>query len=128
MPYIDSVYLSDGASAALGAVKITSIPHISIIDDRKEALSETMRRYKSEMSRVLGEVYLIYKRECQRNGTDKDIAVELLWKTSPVKNQPYNADIHIYLIVRAIDAEPEKAKKTTADILNLFQSMLKLQK
>ncbi len=128
MPYIDSVYLSDGASAALGAVKITSIPHISIIDDRKEALSETMRRYKSEMSRVLDEVYLIYKRECQRNGTDKDIAVELLWKTSPVKNQPYNADIHIYLIVRAIDAEPEKAKKTTADILNLFKSMLKLQK
>ena len=128
MSYIDSVYLSDGSSTALGVVKITSIPHISIINDRKDALSETIQRYKSEMSRVLGEVYLVYKQKCQKNGTDTDIAVELLWKTSPVKNQTHNADIHIYLIVRSINAEPEKAKETTADILNLFQSMLNLQK
>ena len=128
MSYVNSVLLTDGETASLGAVKIASIPHISIIEDKRDGLKEVIQRYKDETSRVLGEVYLIYKRECQRNRINKDVSVELLWKTSRVENQPYNADIHIYLIVRAIDAVPDNAEKMVVDILNLIQTMLNIEK
>ena len=78
MSYVNSVLLTDGETASLGAVKIASIPHISIIEDKRDGLKEVIQRYKDETSRVLGEVYLIYKRECQRNRINKDVSVELL--------------------------------------------------
>ena len=56
MSYVNSVLLTDGETASLGAVKIASIPHISIIEDKRDGLKEVIQRYKDETSRVLGEV------------------------------------------------------------------------
>lgn len=53
---ISTEKLTDGEAIALGAIEIVSIPHISIIDGRENAITEIVEKYRDEMSSMLGEV------------------------------------------------------------------------
>lgn len=57
---ISTEKLTDGEAIALGAIEIVSIPHISIIDGRENAITEIVEKYRDEMSSMLGEVYQAY--------------------------------------------------------------------
>lgn len=120
--------LTSGELTALGAIEITSIPHISIIDDRPSAIVEVIERYKSESIALLNEIYQIYRTAGQSRTYARDIALELLWTTREIKNQPYNAQIRLFLIARAIDVEETVARNTVAAILELCRSTISLQK
>ncbi len=126
--YISATILNDSEMVALGALEILSIPHISIIDDRENAITEIVAKYKNEMSGMLGEVYQEYKTMCCLTGIAKDISLELLWTTQAVTNQPYNAQIKLFFIVRAIDDDRNSAIKAVETLLKLCQSTLSLQK
>jgi len=59
--FISTESLTNGEQIALGTIEITSVPHISIIDDKANAIVEVTDRYKSEMCSLLNEVYQSYK-------------------------------------------------------------------
>ena len=80
---ISTEKLTDGEAIALGAIEIVSIPHISIIDGRENAITEIVEKYRDEMSSMLGEVYQAYKSMSYADGYSKDISLELLWTTQP---------------------------------------------
>lgn len=120
--------LTDGENVALGALEIVSIPHVSIIDNRQNAASEGIERYKNEMSSMLGEVYQAYKSMSYANGYAKDISLELLWTTQAVQNQPYNAQIRLFIVIRAIDSNANSAAQTVTSLVKLCESTLSLQK
>lgn len=126
--HISSENLTNGEFVALEAIELTAIPHISIIDGRENAITEIVEKYKNEMGGLLNEVYQIYKTSSYAAGYSKDISLELLWITESVKNQPYNAQIRLFLIVRAIDKDEQEAKSSVEAIMKLCQSMLSLQK
>lgn len=125
---ISTAALSGGETVALAAIEIASIPHISIIGGKQGAIADTIERYKKEMESLLGEVYQTYKTESYSAGYARDISLELLWTTEGVKNQPYNAEIKLFLIVRTIERSEEKACALAAGILKVCQSTLSLQK
>lgn len=125
---ISTVKLVNGEIIALDSIKITSIPHISIIDDRPNAINEIVEKYKTEMASMLGEIYQTYKSISYAAGYSKDISIELLWTTQAVQNQPYNATISLYIVVRAIDNSEASAKNSVEALIKLCQSMLALQK
>lgn len=120
--------LTSGEMIALGAIEIISIPHISIIDDRQNAINETVDKYKNEMGSMLGEVYQSYKSMSYVSGYAKDISLELLWATQAVKNQPFNAQIRLFIIFRAIDSDIKSAKFSVETLIKICQSTLTLQK
>lgn len=124
---ISTCVLAGDEVLALGAIEVTAIPHISIIDAKAEA-GQILQRYKAEFQSVLAEIFQSYRAELQSYGGARDISLELLWKTTPVKDQPYNADIQLYLIVRAIAPAAEAAKEKAAGILNMLKAALVLQK
>lgn len=93
--------LTNGELIALGTIEIISIPHISIIDDRQNAIAEIVDKYKNEMGSMLTEIYQAYKSMSIECGYSKDVSVELLWVTQAVANQPYNAQIRLFIIARA---------------------------
>ena len=46
---ISTESLTNGEIIALDALEIVSIPHISIIDERENAITEIIEKYKNEM-------------------------------------------------------------------------------
>ena len=44
--HISSINLTNGEFVALEALELTSIPHISIIDSRENAIAEIVEKYK----------------------------------------------------------------------------------
>lgn len=126
--YISTENLTNGEFIALDTIEITSIPHISIIDDAQITISEINEKYKAEMSSLLNEIYQAYKSLSFGTEYSKDISLELLWTTEPVMNQPYKAQIRLYIIVRAIDNDALSAKSAVKTVLELFTSTLSVQK
>lgn len=120
--------LTNGEKIALGILEVTAIPHISIIDETPNAITEVTERYKVEMDGLLNEVYQSYKSISMAAGYSKDVSVELLWATSEIKNQPYKAQIRLFVLVRAIDMESEAAEETVETVIKLFKSTLALQR
>ncbi len=125
---ISTESLTNGEIIALDTIEITSIPHISIIDDRQNAVDEIVEKYKNEIISLLNEIYQSYKTISYSDGYSKDISIELLWATKAVKNQPYNAQISLYVIVRAIDNIESNARNTVQTIIKLCESAFSLQK
>lgn len=128
MNYISTEYLTNGEVIALGSLEVVEIPHISIIGDKGSSDIEIVEKYKKEMCGMLGEVYQVYKTMSYVNGYAKDIALELLWTTQAIPNQPYNARIRLFIIVRVIDSDAEAATRSVASLMKLCQSTLTLQK
>ena len=126
--YISTNSLVNGEIIALDAIEIISVPHISIIDDRQNAIDEVIVKYKNETESMLSEIYQSYKSMSYAAGYSKDISIELLWTTQAVQNQPFNASIRLFIIVRAIDNSEASAKDSVETLIRLFQSTLTLQK
>lgn len=120
--------LTSGEYIALGVLEITSVPDVSIIDERPNAITEVVNKYKDEMSGLLNEIYQSYKSLSYVARYSKDISIELLWTTEEVKNQPFNAKIKLFIIVRAIDRNKEQALNTIESIIKQCSSTLSLQK
>ena len=119
--------LKNGERIALDAIEITSIPHMSIIDENKR-MDEIVDRYKMEMTELLNELYQFFRASGKNDGQYKDLSYELLWLTEPVSNQPYNANVRLFAIVRAIENDENRAKQLVSHQIELIQSTLTLQK
>ena len=72
----------------MDAFEITSIPHMSIIDENKR-MNEIVDWYKMEMTELLNEMYQFFRASGKSDGQYKDLSYELIWLTEPVSNQPY---------------------------------------
>jgi len=113
---------------ALGAIQILSIPHYSIINNGKSEYEFIVERYKHEINNMLSELFQIFKMNKLRTDNSAEFSYELLWKSSPVQNQPFNASIELFVIVRVIEQQEVFAIEKVNDILNVIQSTLAAQK
>lgn len=126
--YISIEELSNGEKIALGAIEITAIPDISIINDNPNITAEITEKYKIEFCGLINEIHQTYKNLSYSAGYPRDISVELLWSTQKVENQPFNATISLHIVVRAIDKNDDAAASTVETIIKLCTSTLSLQK
>ncbi len=125
---ISNEKLTSGEVISLASLEVVSVPHISIIDENPNAATEILLRYKNEFNGLLKEIYQTYKTMSISAGYSKDISIELLWKTTEVKNQPFKASIRLFIVVRAIDNNEDSANKSVESLIKLCQSTLALQK
>lgn len=126
--YISNEKLTTGEFIALSSFEITSIPHVKIVDNGKLSTSEVLEKYKAEFGNLLKEIYQVYRTISVLAGYSKDISVEIFWKTTEVKNQPFKANIRLFIIVRAIDNDKSSVNKTVESMVRLCQASLTLQK
>ncbi|MDR2731830.1 MAG: ATP-binding protein [Fibromonadaceae bacterium] len=118
MTLVSITELANGERIGLGAVEITTVPHLSILQKRFSANANIDTEYKQDMARLLSEVFQNYKNTS--NGC-QDISLEILWTTQEVKNQPYKASINLHIIIRAIGSND-------ADIENTIKSLMQICK
>ncbi|MEO2262503.1 ATP-binding protein [Dorea sp. YH-dor228] len=121
-------YLQSNEAVAMGAVEITAIPDISVIDGKRMDVDAVVAEYKRDMGQLLSEIYQHYKEESTVAGQYKDIALEMIWTTEEVKNQPYKARVKMYFVVRAIDVAEPNAIRLVNGLLSIIKSTVELQK
>jgi hypothetical protein len=118
---ISIVQLANGEHIGLGAIEITAVPHVSILQKRFSAIVNIDGEYKQDMARLLSEVFQSYKNTA--NGCH-DISIELLWTTQDVKNQPYKASITLHIIVRVIGGDNSEIEDTITSLLRICKATL----
>jgi len=120
--------LNSGEYIGLGALEITAIPSISILTD-SESNIDYISSYKKEFSKLLSELYQNFRMKADYYGAaGLDVSLELLWVTEAAKNQPYNADIKLFLIYRNINTDENEVVKNLSEIESICISALNLQK
>lgn len=121
---MEKTLISSGESIGAKVFKIKSIPHISVLtDDLSSSEQEkVISDYAGDMSNLLTEVYQQYKEIGIRTGTPPDIAIESLWVTEPVVNQPFKASISIYIILRFVSRNVQLLENLLSSLESLLRA------
>lgn len=121
----DLFQINSGEYISVRILKIESVPHISILGgyDSKDP-SASIVKCAQDMSGVLSEIYQYYKDLFTRTNMAHDMAMELTWVSRPVKNQPYNADIDLFVVLRSIHLSDTESQKVVGNITSLLKSTL----
>lgn len=127
---MDKYQIFSGEFIAIDVLKISSIPHMSILSESISSAeqSQMVMSYAQNMANTLTEIYQQYKDKYTRTGINPDLALELTWITEPVVNQPYKARINLYISVRAINQNPSLAENSVNEIITLVSSALDADK
>ena len=113
--------LASGERIGLGAVEITAVPHLSVLQKRFSAVANIDTEYKQDMARLLSEVFQNYK---NAPNSCKDISLEILWSTQEVKNQPFKASITLHIIIRAIGNDDAEIENTITSLMRICKTTL----
>lgn len=127
---MDKHQIHSGEFIAFEVLKISSIPHMSILSESLSTAEQNqiVVSYALSMANTLTEIYQQYKDKFTRTGVCPDIALELTWITEPIINQPYKARINLYISVRSINQNPSLAENTVNAIITLISSALDTDK
>ena len=119
---ISTTLLSNNESVGVGIIEIVSVPSIKILSDKYPDSLTMAVGYKREMGNLLVQVYQHYKM------LPNDISLEMLWTTHSVANQPYKANIRLFLLLRSIGNNNNSVEKNVNAILQICKTTLDLQK
>lgn len=127
---MDKYQIHSGEFIAFEVLKISSIPHMSILSESLSTVEQNqiVMSYAQSMANTLTEIYQQYKDKFTRTGVNPDLALELTWVTEPVINQPYKARINLYISVRAINQNSTLAENAVNEIMTLISSALDTDK
>jgi DNA helicase HerA-like ATPase len=120
---VSTTLLSTNETVGLGAIEITSIPDISILTGKYPDSQAVAVGYKKDMGNMLAQVY----QHCKMRGIN-DVALELLWTTHAVENQPYQANIRLFVLVRSIGSDKNSVEKNISAVLQIVKTTLDIQK
>lgn len=123
---MDVVQINSGEIIGAKVLKINSIPHISVLADDVSAQEQerVTADYARDMANMLTEVYQLYKDIVSRSGQNPDMALELVWITEPIANQPYKANISLYFVLRCIHRDSVQAERILSEVVHLLRATL----
>lgn len=125
---MNNLRINSGEYISMEVLKISSIPHISILSKDKVESERIVSNYAFEMVGFLTEFYQQYKDVFTSTHNISDMSISITWITEPVENQPYKANINLYIVLRAINADKSLSEKLVKDILALFTTVLDSEK
>ena len=95
----------NGMYWGINVIQITTIPHISIINPDYNQIG-AYEKSISELKKAMSDLYSSFHEFCYAQKSKYKgkayINVELLWVTTPVQNQPYKANISMYIVLRHV--------------------------
>lgn len=125
---MDTTLINSGELIGAKVFKIKSIPHISVLTDDLTTAEEAkiISAYAGDMSIFLAEIYQqykeVYKEVYMRTSKEPLIAVESLWITEPVANQPFKATISVYIILRYISTNKQELENLLCSLESLLRA------
>ena len=124
--YTKTIELNSGEFISIDVNEITSIPSITVLENKYPVGTDIDFEYRQSFANLLSEIHQNYKFIISQN-PNAELSVELLFVTEPVVNQPYKADIRLFLVVRSISADSESSINIIDRINTTCSSALRLQ-
>ncbi|MBQ8318100.1 MAG: ATP-binding protein [Lachnospiraceae bacterium] len=126
---MSSVILRTNHGEYVGAsvLEITEIPAIDILKDSYDESENIEYNYQKKYSNLLSEIYQIF-RNSKKDYADAEVCVEIMLLTEPAINQPYDAEIKTYLVIRNVENTQEKAASVIEQLARICIEMLSFSK
>ncbi|MCM1051304.1 MAG: ATP-binding protein [Paenibacillus sp.] len=127
---IDFLKINSGETIGLSVLKVASIPHMATLTDdmSKESQNGIIENAARGIAGLLNEIYQLYKEGYTTHSVQPDLALEIIWVTHPVENQPFKAAIDIYIILRAINNSQSVVEGWISDMVSLLSSTFENEK
>jgi len=125
-PTIDTLQINSGEHICLSILEVRAIPHISILTDdiSTEQRNFIIERAAADMSNLFSEIYQQYKEQYKADGINPDMSFELVWTTEPVQNQPYEATIRLFILLRSIHKDANRASTLVRMVSKLVSATM----
>ena len=111
--------LKSGEYVVVKIIEVLSIPYVSKLQN-DSGESDMLGAFNS----LIEAIGYNYRDEFSKNHID--YSVEFLWITEEVENQTYKAKIHIYIVLRAINKNKDRAEQCLAGLSTLLNNTLHL--
>lgn len=123
---VETLRINSGEYVGLNILRITTIPHLSILTDDQSVQGQQCAVIKAgqDFSGMLTEAYQQYKDSFLQTGSAVDISFELSWISSPVVNQPYEADVSLYCVIRTIQQQEALCTQVISTYMSVFKATL----
>ena len=126
LPTVDTIRINSGEYVCLSVLEVCAIPHISILSDEisADARNWIIEQTAADMSNLFTEIYQQYKEQYKAELVNPDVSLELIWTTEPVQNQPYEASIRLFIVLRSINKDSDRASSLVRMVLKLVSATL----
>lgn len=121
------VELNRGEFIGIQIVELTKIPDISILKNEYIQGTNIEEEYRNDFGALLTEIHQTYM-EFQNRDAMTEVSLEFLWVTEPAVNQPFKANIRLFLILRALSHDKDIVVEEINRIVGACSSSLKLHK
>lgn len=123
---VDTIQINSGEHIGLSVLEVRAIPHISILSDdtSAEARNRIIELTAADMANLFTEVYQQYKEQYKAELVNPDMSLELIWTTEPVRNQPYEATIRLFIVLRSIHKDADRASSLVRMLSKLISASL----
>lgn len=115
--------MKSGNYSSVGAIEITTIPDVSILEEKYTPNGAVSRANIEQISNMLSEL-------CSQNAVlsrkqDTKLSAELLWTTQRVEHQVYSAKVRMFVVIHSFSSQKESCEQECCNFLEYCSSILK---
>ena len=119
--------LEDGEFLATDIIEVFEIPDIAILNTNLNE-RETTLKVKNTFKELLSEIYISCNQNRPKWYENDDYSIEIVFSSTEVENQTFNAKVNIYIILRGINENKEFLVNKISELKNLVKVTLNYSK
>ena len=119
--------LEDGECLATDIIEVFEIPDIAILNTNLNE-KETTLKVKNTFKELLSEIYISCNQNRPKWYENDDYSIEIVFSSTEVENQTFNAKVNIYIILRGINENKESLVNKISELKNLVKVTLNYSK
>ncbi len=120
--------LANGEFNGMDIFEISEIPDISILLDNSMDENNYVLKHKKQFETLITEFFFGCKSDFNLQYQNQDYSISLVFKSEPVQNQTYNAEVKIYIMIRGISSNQQYLASRINEIKNSIITSLSSSK
>ena len=117
--------LENGEFNGMDIIEIADIPDISILSSEVLENKEYAKKHKKEFESLITEFFFGCKQDFNNQYENQDYSISLVFKSENAKNQTYNANVKVFIMIRGINANKEYLQFRIDELKNLIKTSLR---
>lgn len=120
--------LENGEFNGIDIIEISEIPDISILVKDGAEDKGFVQKHKKEFETLITEFFFGCKQDFKNQYQNQDYALSLIFKSEKAENQTYNANVRIYIVIRAISENKEYLNTRIQELKTTIKTSLESNK
>lgn len=117
--------LENGEFNGMDIIEIADIPDISILSSEVLENKEYAKKHKKEFESLITEFFFGCKQDFNNQYENQDYSISLVFKSESAKNQTYNANVKVFIMIRGINTNKEYLQFRIDELKNLIKTSLR---